>query len=167
VGGAQTIDVGAGGAANSTGGTGAVSTCSHNRPFKKLEFNWLGRSCGASQPQDVVFTLNESEVTRVALTESCDCAPGVGHVQVTDPALLALGLNGVNTFRVTTTGELSWGTVSFDSVFGGEFTIWAAWPSGTWNEATSHPENLCDVGVQSRLDLSGLAIDLSDSNSCQ
>jgi hypothetical protein len=88
-------------------------------------------------------------------------------VEITDPALLALGVNGVNTFRVTTTGELSWGTVVVStSGFGGEFTIWAAWPFGQWDKAIAHPDNLCTAGVQLRLDLSGLAMDLSDDVSC-
>jgi len=156
-----------GGTAPSTGGTRAVSSCTPVSPIKKLEFNWLGRSCGVAEPPDVVFTLNEAEVARVPLIDSCDCAPGIGSVEVTDLALLALGVNGVNTFRVTTTGELSWATVVVDTPgLGGEFAIWAAWPSGQWNEAVAHPENLCAVGVQSRLDLSGLAMDLASSASC-
>ncbi len=152
---------------SSSNDSDCAPTCTPTSPIRKLTFNWLGRSCGATEPQDVVFTLNETEVARVPLTNSCDCTPGVGSVEVTNPALLALGVNGTNTFRVTTTGELSWGTVALETpTFGTEMPIWAAWPYPTWNDATAHPPNLCMVGVQAGLSLSGVATNLYGGTTC-
>jgi len=156
-----------GGCSSSNDSDCAPPPCAPKSPITKLTFNWLGRSCDVSGPEDVIFTLNEKEVARMPLATSCDCAPGVGSVNVTDPALLALGVNGTNTFRATTTGELSWATVALETpAFGTEATIWAAWPFETWGNATSHPADLCVAGLQDGLELSGLAMDLSGGTSC-
>jgi hypothetical protein len=142
-------------------------SCTPILTLKKLKFFWLGRACNATEPQDVVFTVNEHEVARRALAVDCSCAPGVASVEVTDPALLAFGINGTNIFRATTNGTLSWATVEYETPeFGGESTIWAAWPFETWGDATSHPADLCVAGSQDGLDLSGLAMNLGGGVSC-
>jgi hypothetical protein len=102
------------------------------------------------------------------MADTCGCTPGVGTLEIADPALLAHGVSGVNVFRATTTGELSWVTVLIDAVeFSVQSPIWAAWPFETWNDALTQPGNFCELGYQAKLSLSGLAIDLGSGGSCE
>jgi cysteine-rich repeat protein len=108
-------------------GDGCSSACKYetcgngqsSRTLQALRFSWLGRSCAVSPTEDIVFTLNGVDVARSSLADSCDCAPGVQTVEVTDPSLLALG-NGGTIFGLRTAGEIAWASVTFQT------------PTGTW-----------------------------------
>ena len=105
-----------------------------------LRFWWLGRSCGQEQVGEVIFKLNDVEIARVALPNTCDCQPGIGTIEVSDPQLLAGAKNGAFTVSVESTGELSWAAVGASSP--------GTWQQQMlWNEpANFNGTDLCAIG---------------------
>jgi len=139
---------------NTNDGDGCSSTCHFetcsnglsSRTAQALRFSWLGRSCGGNA--DIVFSLNGTEVARAALATSCDCSPGVGTLEVTDPSLLARAKDGTNDFAVSTTGDLAWAVVEVRTPAGNR--VQKAWDaSGDYGNPWHRPTNLCSAGVQS------------------
>ena len=139
---------------NTLSGDGCSSMCKNefcgdgilDRTVRVLKFKWLGRSCGVTPVADIVFSMNDHEVARLALPSSCDCQPGTQTVAVTDPALLALGTNGQNTFRVQTGGELAWAVVHVETpIMATEMMLWG---EGGWNGSG----DLCAAGSQASVD---------------
>jgi cysteine-rich repeat protein len=156
---------------NLAGGDGCSPTCQFevcgdgvvDRTIQKLTYRWLGRACNLGSTPEVIFTLNEVDVARAPLAKTCSDEPGIGSIEVTDPALLALGKNGVNVFRARTEGEISWASVIIQTrTGGGEELIWAS----QWDIPTWPPTNMATFGSQIGLAGSGLATGLDGGENC-
>jgi cysteine-rich repeat protein len=114
--------------------------------IKSLAFTWLGRSCGATPPADIVFSLNGVELARAPLPNRCDCMPGIQTVAVTDPRLLALGTVGIDHLRVETTGELAWARRQMETRWWqSDATLWDA---GGGDDDLLQTPDLCAAGAQ-------------------
>jgi cysteine-rich repeat protein len=100
---------------NTVPGDGCSSTCQQEvcgdgivQPtIQALRFHYLGRACNIG-PTTITFSVRGTVVAQENLPESCDCQPGIRILNVTNPALLAAGVNGWNSFQIQTDGELAW-----------------------------------------------------------
>ena len=128
-----------------------------------LMFQFDGRSCNLGGPKTITFRLNGTVVAEGVLADTCNCQPGVQRLEVTNPALRALGTNGVNQFEVATDGELGWamaviytrtsvfGQVLWDDNRAGEESDFCASPGaiGVLGSASTFPlwgGETCDDG---------------------
>ena len=112
---------------NTLSGDHCSSTCTiescgdgivQSRALASLSLVYLARSCNASVVQDIWLLLNGIEVVRGSVRQTCDCAPGIVTLSVTDPALLALGNNGGNILELHTAAEIAWAVAHYESPSG-------------------------------------------------
>lgn len=89
-----------------------------------LSLIYLARSCDVFVEQDIWMVLNGQEVARGIVRQTCDCAPGIVTIPVTNPAFLQLGNNGTNVVEAHTHAEISWAVVHWESPSGSGDT----WP---------------------------------------
>jgi cysteine-rich repeat protein len=104
---------------NTFSGDGCTSTCRQEScgdgitqgPVSYLTIKYLARSCNQG-PQDIYFTVNDVEVGRAPLPETCDCQPPIATVQLSDPALLGqIHVGDTLTVILHTQGEVAWSTL--------------------------------------------------------
>ncbi len=138
---------------DTVGGDGCGSTSKNEfcgdgsvrRTISRLWFSFLGRSCN-DRDAEISFSLNGVEVARAPLPSTCDCQPGIVMLNVTDPALLSLGHNGVNVVEMQATGVLAWASVHIETPeFATESTLFDA---GGGNDAGNRNPDLCAAGSQ-------------------
>jgi hypothetical protein len=112
---------------NTVSGDHCSSTCKtefcgdgivQSKALASLSLSYLARSCGVAVQQDIWMVLNGTEVVRGTVPSTCNCAPGIVTLPVTNPAFLALGKNGNNVVEVHTAAEISWAVVHYDSPSG-------------------------------------------------
>jgi len=112
---------------NTVSGDHCSSTCKtefcgdgivQSKALASLSLVYLARSCGVTVAQDIWMVLNGIEVVRGTVKPTCDCAPGIVTLPVTNPVFLALGKNGSNVVEVHTAAEISWAVVHYESPSG-------------------------------------------------
>ena len=112
---------------NTVSGDHCSSTCKtescgdgvvQSKALASLSLIYLARSCGVVGQQDIWMVLNGTEVVRGTVQPTCDCAPGIVTLPVTNSSFLALGKNGDNVVEVHTAAEISWAVAHYDSPSG-------------------------------------------------
>ncbi len=112
---------------NTVSGDHCSSTCKNefcgdgivqSKALASLSLVYLARSCGVVVQQDIWMVLNGTEVVRGTVKATCDCAPGIVTLPVTNPSFLALGKNGSNVIEVHTPAEISWAVAHYETPSG-------------------------------------------------
>jgi len=131
--------------------------------IQSLTVYYLGRACNAASPALFSIKLNGVPVVQEALAETCDCEPGIRTVQVLDPALRAASVNGLNSFELSSQGELAWVmVVIYTSNMAMGVPLWD-WMGN--NDAGTQNPNLCTAGALSGFGMSS-ALPLSGGETC-
>jgi len=110
-----------------------------------IRFEYLASSCG--EPAVVRFTINGSPAHSDTVSLICYCE-GATTVTVTDPAVLALLVDGSNDFGVSVDGEVrfSWAVATVQQgAFESEVIVYDA-----WGGAATRSEEFCS-GISSNL----------------
>ncbi|MEW5850864.1 MAG: DUF4215 domain-containing protein [Myxococcota bacterium] len=113
-----------------------------------LEFNWVASNCSGGADQ-IFFYINGSlALSTVGDNGTCTCTPGVGNSVVTDPAVMALILNGNNTFELDymePNNFLAWATLTIHTDDGRSQEI-VLFDQGGGGDAEARNPDLCAAG---------------------
>jgi cysteine-rich repeat protein len=133
-------------------------------PIGYITLKYLAESCDKG-PQDIYFTVNDVEVGRAPLKETCDCSPGIVTVQVTDPAVVGkIHTGDVLTVILRTLGDVAWATAELHGSGWGEgAVVFDAWEG---QDAENENPNLCTAQSVAGPDGVGVAGYMSDGEQC-
>jgi cysteine-rich repeat protein len=157
---------------NTISGDHCSSTCKYefcgdgivqSKTLASLSLVYLARSCGVVVAQDIWMVLNGTEVVRGTVRQTCDCAPGIVTLPVTNPLFLALGKNGPNIIEVHTPAEVSWAVAHYETPSGSGDVFLVDY--GSNGAAQYRRPNLCTNGSYQGQEI-GTTIVLTGGEQC-